>query len=560
MKFHGKIKAYRIAHPWKYRGIRLSIFGLLKLIGVGWLIPWIIWPPFAYKIGLFTYNVGHMSPSDILMGLEHFGWKKAALLGTAACTGLMGWWHLDIILEKVSAILFKPEPVSVKWVNPENAPGKWLKVITEQKKLSFFENLSKSFLKFKIIIDDIFIDKQTKLLIDRQIRYLEDLGGSVEFRTKAYVSALGDLHIYQLAVLENNYSPRSISAFKAAKILVDNCNKELAEVCKEYSQASDALFSNRNIFYILNTPRIGKTIATENFPNVEINFTNRELLAVREFELVIEKRIKIRHAKELFEARKQGLSKFAIAELKLTHIEEIALVYNQVEKIQGIHSELEKAELNHPARTKLAEERIAKIKVIDEIWLKNISPDKWINLEKEINAQIEKYNFELELIQNYEVACDVRLIAEDKQFVICMEKARDNCASDEEILWKTKEYMIEREKKADLNEADVAKKLAALNAKHGTREEIISKVKGKFIAEEHAREMDSIKNMVDLQIDRKKSLFIHYYGLPDENFAAEFGKREAVNNELKELFKKGNFNLRDHNLPRPIKRKWWFLF
>jgi hypothetical protein len=26
------------------------------------------------------------------------------------------------------------------------------------------------------------------------------------------------------------------------------------------------------------------------------------------------------------------------------------------------------------------------------------------------------------------------------------------------------------------------------------------------------------------------------------------------------LFKKGNFNLRDHNLPRPIKRKWWFLF
>jgi len=47
----------------------------------------------------------------------------------------------------VSAILFKPEPVLVKWVNPENAPGKWLKVTTEQKKLNFFENLSKSFLK-----------------------------------------------------------------------------------------------------------------------------------------------------------------------------------------------------------------------------------------------------------------------------------------------------------------------------------------------------------------------------------------------------------------------------
>jgi hypothetical protein len=455
----------------------------------------------------------------------------------------------------VSAILFKPEPVLVKWVNPENAPGKWLKVTTEQKKLNFFENLSKSFLKFKIIIDDIFIDKQTKLLIDRQIRYLEELGGSVELRSKAYVSALGDLHIYQLAVIENNNSPRSISALKAAKILVDNCNKELIEACNEYSQVSDALFSNRNKFYILNTPRIGKTIATENFPNVEIKFTNRELLAVREFELVIEKRMKIRHAKELFEARKQGLSKFAIAELKLTHIEEIALVYTQAEKIQEIHSKLEDAKLKRPECIKLAEERIAKVKFIDEIWLKNISPDKLINLEKEINARIDKYNVELELIQNYEIACDARLIAEDKQFVTYMkEKARD-CVSDEEFIWKTKEYMIERGKKIDLNDADVAKKLAALNAKHRTREEIISRVKAKFIAEEHAREMDSIKNMVDLQIDRKKSLFIHYYGLPDENFDAEFGKREAVNNELKELFKKGKLNLRDHNLPRPIKRK-----
>jgi hypothetical protein len=133
--------------------------------------------------------------------------------------------------------------------------------------------------------------------------------------------------------------------------------------------------------------------------------------------------------------------------------------------------------------------------------------------------------------------------------------AHEDGLSYECIRDKTDEYMIERKKKFDSYGVEAKKKVDALDKKYGTREEMISKVKAKFIAEEHAREMDSIKNMVDLQIDRKKSLFIHYYGLPDENFDAEFGKREAVNNELKELFKKGKFSLRDHNLPRPIKRK-----
>ena len=35
-----EITKYRIAHPWKYRGIKLSIITLLKLIGLGFLLPY----------------------------------------------------------------------------------------------------------------------------------------------------------------------------------------------------------------------------------------------------------------------------------------------------------------------------------------------------------------------------------------------------------------------------------------------------------------------------------------------------------------------------------------
>ena len=35
-----EITEYRIAHPWKYRGIKFSIFTLMKLIGLGFLLPY----------------------------------------------------------------------------------------------------------------------------------------------------------------------------------------------------------------------------------------------------------------------------------------------------------------------------------------------------------------------------------------------------------------------------------------------------------------------------------------------------------------------------------------
>ena len=35
-----EITKYRIAHPWKYRGIKFSIITFLKLIGLGFLLPY----------------------------------------------------------------------------------------------------------------------------------------------------------------------------------------------------------------------------------------------------------------------------------------------------------------------------------------------------------------------------------------------------------------------------------------------------------------------------------------------------------------------------------------
>ena len=35
-----EITKYRIGHPWKYRGIKLSIITFLKLIGLGFLLPY----------------------------------------------------------------------------------------------------------------------------------------------------------------------------------------------------------------------------------------------------------------------------------------------------------------------------------------------------------------------------------------------------------------------------------------------------------------------------------------------------------------------------------------
>src|SRR3984885_3428904 len=35
-----EITKYRIGHPWKYRGIKFSIITLMKLIGLGFLLPY----------------------------------------------------------------------------------------------------------------------------------------------------------------------------------------------------------------------------------------------------------------------------------------------------------------------------------------------------------------------------------------------------------------------------------------------------------------------------------------------------------------------------------------
>jgi len=97
---HNKIKVYRVAHPWKYMCIRLSIFGSLKLTGGGFLIPCIVWPPLLFKLGKVTYVVSQMSPAEILMGLVDLNWKKITVIGTVVVAWFFLYKNLDFLYEK----------------------------------------------------------------------------------------------------------------------------------------------------------------------------------------------------------------------------------------------------------------------------------------------------------------------------------------------------------------------------------------------------------------------------------------------------------------------------
>jgi hypothetical protein len=78
---HNFIKIYRIEHPWKYRGIRFCIFGLIRLSGCGSILPII-------GLGKGAYLVSQMPKQDILMCFTDLSWKKILTFGA----GVIGIW------------------------------------------------------------------------------------------------------------------------------------------------------------------------------------------------------------------------------------------------------------------------------------------------------------------------------------------------------------------------------------------------------------------------------------------------------------------------------------
>ena len=79
IKVHGNIKAYRIAHPWKYKGIKFSIIMLMKLIGLGYILPF-----YGAVKGIYFFS--QIPTNDIcchLMG-DGFTWKNVVAAGCVA--------------------------------------------------------------------------------------------------------------------------------------------------------------------------------------------------------------------------------------------------------------------------------------------------------------------------------------------------------------------------------------------------------------------------------------------------------------------------------------------
>jgi len=82
------IKLYRIEHPWKYRGIRFCIFGLIRLSGCGSILP---------IIGLCkgAYLVSQMPKQDILMCFTDLSIPKLIVLTGAAIGIYVGLMKLS---------------------------------------------------------------------------------------------------------------------------------------------------------------------------------------------------------------------------------------------------------------------------------------------------------------------------------------------------------------------------------------------------------------------------------------------------------------------------------
>jgi len=91
IKVHGNIKAYRIAHPWKYKGIKFLIFTFMKLIGLGFLLPY-----YGVVKGIHFFS----KLRSLLSG--EFTWKKIFFVAGAGLSGVLLYNNFFCIIAQCS--------------------------------------------------------------------------------------------------------------------------------------------------------------------------------------------------------------------------------------------------------------------------------------------------------------------------------------------------------------------------------------------------------------------------------------------------------------------------
>jgi hypothetical protein len=499
--YYDKQQAYKKAHPWKYRGIRFSIFTSMKLAGGGLLVTLIVWPPFVYKIGKGAYYVSQMSLSDIWSVIENIGWKKFALLGTLAGTGLMVWYSID-------NILYKPTGKET-WVENPNLKkyDKWVKDIQYEKRFKFLDNFSKIFTKFQIFLENKFIDRELVAGINR----LEEKANFMEFKKNKFLEACDDW-------IDMSNKGESESALKNAELKVNARYNKLKEARNWYLGEAEVILK--------------KKFMDEAEPNMEFS----KLVKIRILNLSREMNLKEELAEKLEIAAKEGWSKLAIVELKKTYIEELCSVYNSNANIVKTKLEINEWNSNRPKLNEIAQKRIKDLQNKDPFFIElNEILD---NAEKAYDLIVKK-----EGIYNNELEADIKI------HNIEMAIAKIRGAPDDWISSETKEFQIKRRKKVAIYTAKIKEMEEMYNKKYGTKKDITDKLCAKFIAKENAQEKSDIEKVMTV---RKSKLFTHYNGLPDEKSEGLYKKRDAVNTELNELFKNESWRsrLRDHKLPR----------
>jgi hypothetical protein len=104
IKGYGNITAYRIAHPWKYIGIKFSIFSFMKLIGLGFLLPF-----YGAGKGIYYFSQFPIPTKELIYNFfaEGFTFKKLFLLGSTILTGYLLYNNLSNINGLTNQDIFK---------------------------------------------------------------------------------------------------------------------------------------------------------------------------------------------------------------------------------------------------------------------------------------------------------------------------------------------------------------------------------------------------------------------------------------------------------------------
>ena len=94
-----EITKYRIGHPWKYRGIKFSIITLMKLIGLGFLLPY-----YGVVKGIYYFSKLPMPTKSLVYNflLGELTWKKIFFLVSAGVSGVLLYNNFFCIVAQCS--------------------------------------------------------------------------------------------------------------------------------------------------------------------------------------------------------------------------------------------------------------------------------------------------------------------------------------------------------------------------------------------------------------------------------------------------------------------------